>query len=423
MLLDREDELAALRHVIERALRGTGSVVVLDGPAGSGKSALVAAAAGLAGQSGLRVLGARGGELERDYPFGIVRQLYEPLLAAMRPKRRAGLLAGAAAPAAPLLGLSTDGSAEFAAGFAAMNAVYWVTAALAGEMPLFLTVDDAHWADASSLRAVDYLARRVSELPVALLVAFRPDEPGSQEHLLDQLATGADVFRLAPRPLRPASSARIFRDRIAGASDETCAAAHAVTAGSPFYLQELLRALSASETTPDADSVLRASVPSLGDRVIRRAATVAEAAPALMRAMAVLGDGARLATVAELVGVPVEQAAAIAHGLKRIEVLSGEDPVAFVHPLVRRSVYEAMPESERQSAHRNAAAVLEQDGSPTEAIAAHLRMLTPSGDSSVARVLLTAGANAIARAAPDEAVDWLERALGEGAPTRLASVC
>jgi len=415
-LLDREDELAAVRAALARAGAGLGSVLVLEGAAGSGKSALLETVRTMARSTGSLVLSARGGELERDYPFGIVRQLYEPVLAAAGKDRRAQLLAGAAAPAAWALGLSDGGTGVYAAGFAAMNAIYWVTAELAAEESLVLIVDDAHWADSSSLRAIDYLARRVTELPVTLLIALRSEEPGAPAHLLDQLRAAPDTVQLSLRPLRPASVAEIVQHRIGDADAEICAAAHEVTAGNPFYLQELLRALRATDAVPDADAVLKASVPSLGDRVMRRVAQVAARAPALARSMAVLGDGARLWTAAALASVPEEEAVQIAHRLRRIEVLAGEDPIAFVHPLVRRSVYDAMPERERQAAHRDAARLLKESGAPAEAIAAQVRMLLPSGDSTSATLLAAAAERALDRAAPDEAVDWFERALAESAP-------
>jgi len=414
-LLDRDDELTTLDAALRRSVRGRGSVIIVEGAAGTGKSALIAAGRDLATAAGVRVLGARGGELEHDYPFGIARQLFEPIVAGAGDDRRARLLAGAAAPATWVLGLSDGGSGVYASGFAAMNALYWLAVALADEQPLCLLVDDAHWADVSSLRALDYLARRVTELPVALVVALRPDEPAAAARLLDELRTAPEAIRVPLRPLGPEAVARIVREWVASADAEACAAAHEITAGNPFYVVELLRALRSGGQAVDAGEVLRASVPSLGDRVIRRAAQVGEEGPALTRSMAILGDGARLATAAELAAVAPASAARIAHALRRIEVLAAEDPIAFVHPLVRRSVYDAMSEPERHAGHRQAAQLLRRSGAPEEVIAAHLLTLRPSGDSAVASMLMAAADRALEKAAPDEAVDWLERALAEEA--------
>jgi DNA-binding CsgD family transcriptional regulator len=409
-LHDRDDELTAIDGALHRARAGVGSIIALEGAAGSGKSSLLGAGRELAAGVGMRVLSARGGELERDFPFGVVRQLFEPLLATASEDRRSRLLAGAAAPAAWALGLPHDGTGTYAAGFAAWNAIYWLTAQLASERPLLLSVDDAHWGDPSSLRTFDFLARRLDELAVVLIVSLRPEEVMAPIHLLDPLRTSAGAIRRVLQPLAAASVVEIVRERVAGASPEMCEACHAVTAGNPFYLEELLRALPEDEA-----DVLSAVVPSLADRVLRRVARVSAQAPALTRAMAVLGDGSRLATACALADIPEGPAAAIAHQLRRLEVLTDEDPIAFVHPLVRGSVYDATPERDRQSAHRRAARLLRAANAPAEAVAAHLQMVEPSGDDEVTSALLAAADRALELAAPDEAIEMLERALAEGA--------
>ncbi|MBV9817549.1 MAG: AAA family ATPase [Solirubrobacterales bacterium] len=413
-LLEREGELEVLELAVRRARDGHGRTVLLEGAAGVGKSALIGAAGELARERGLRTLAARGGELEQEFAFGVVRQLYEPPLSAASGAERARLLGGAAAPAARLLGAAEGGPGAEAAGFAIMHALYWLAAGLATSTPLLIAVDDAHWADPSSLRALHYLARRVADLPIALLVAARPDEPGARLALLDELRGDADL-RISPAGLHAASVAAVVREEFPDADEELCRACEAATAGNPLYLQELIRGLRVAGEAPTAEGVAAASLRFLGDRVLRRAARVAPDAPALVRAMAVLGNGGRLAMAAGLAGVPEAEAGWIAHRLRRIEMLGAEDPIAFVHPLVRGSVYDTLPDAERQAAHREAARRLRDDGAPAQTVASHLRMLTPSGDVEVAETLQAAAAAALARAASDEAIGWLRRALAEGA--------
>src|SRR5919201_1615380 len=96
-LLGREADLAAIAEIVAAVSAGTGSVLVIEGPAGIGKTSLVAEARRLARASGLHVLGARGGELEHDFAFGVVRQLFEPALNAAGDAERAEWLSGAAA--------------------------------------------------------------------------------------------------------------------------------------------------------------------------------------------------------------------------------------------------------------------------------------------------------------------------------------
>jgi AAA ATPase domain len=155
-LVERELELGALGRLIESARSGAGGTVVVEGPPGIGKSSLLAAARAAAGDD-WRVVGALGSELEREFPFGVVRQLLEPVLAAAGGVEREGLLAGAAALAEPVL-LGSGGAAGAEPSFAALHGLYWLAVNLAGERPLLVLVDDVHWADLASLRWLVYLA-------------------------------------------------------------------------------------------------------------------------------------------------------------------------------------------------------------------------------------------------------------------------
>ena len=104
-LLERSEELARIEAALVEARAGRGTFVVIEGPAGIGKTALLAAARTAAADGGMRVLRSRGTELEREFAFGVVRQLFEPPLADASEVERADLLEGAAGVAAGLLGL------------------------------------------------------------------------------------------------------------------------------------------------------------------------------------------------------------------------------------------------------------------------------------------------------------------------------
>ena len=104
-LLERSEELARIESALAEARTGRGTFVVIEGPAGIGKTALLAAARTAAADGGMRVLRSRGAELERDFAFGVVRQLFEPPLAEASELERADLLQAAAGVAAGLLGL------------------------------------------------------------------------------------------------------------------------------------------------------------------------------------------------------------------------------------------------------------------------------------------------------------------------------
>ena len=416
-LLERDVELGEIASAVGDALEGRGRLVVVEAAAGAGKSAVLAAARESAAETGLRVLQARGTELEREFAFGAIRRIFEPVLVAASQAERTKLLAGAAAPAEWAIDPSGEGEdphTRGAAGFAALHGIYWLAANVAAEGPLMLAVDDLHWVDASSLRALGYLAQRIADLPIVILLALRPAEPGAPAALLDALRGQPGATTLSPGALGSGAVAELVRARIPDADDEACAACLEQSAGNPLYLEELLRALS-PDGTLSAAAVREASVPSLAERVTRRTERVDPQAPALTAAMAVLGDGGRLAMAASLAGMPEDEAANIAHRLRRIEVLSAEDPFAFVHPLVRRSAYDQLSVTERDAAHAAAAQALSEQGASAEEIATHLASVRPAKSVAAAKALMAAADQALGRAAPDAAIRWFRRALEEEA--------
>jgi DNA-binding CsgD family transcriptional regulator len=402
-LLEREPQLAALRAAIDAAAGGAGGGVLVEGAAGTGKTSLLDAAAAAADPR-MAVLRAAGGELERDFAFGAVRQLFEPVLTSRGAAGRAQLLGGSAAAAAAVV--DPVGPAV-QSGFALLHAVFWLVANLAAEQPLLLLVDDLHWVDEASLRTLDYVARRADDLPLLLVGATRPAEPGAHAALLDALHQPMRV--LAPAALSAGAVAKIVRGQRPGADDDLCHAFHEASAGNPLYLRELLQAI----PDRDPDAVRAAVVPALGERILRRVERVAAEAPALAGALAVLGDGQPLAQVAALAELDPARASDVARELMRIDILARDDPAAFAHPLIRHAVYSELSSARRASMHAAAAEALE--GTDLDAVAAQLTALPPAGSTAVAGRLRDAGLAALARGATEVAVRRLRRALNEHA--------
>jgi len=409
-MLERELELDALAGVFADARGGGGRLAVVEGPAGQGKSSLLAAAVEGARAEGMRVLSARGGEFERAFAFGAIRQLFERALGEADEEARGRLLAGAAAGAEAVVAPGQAVPAE--PGFATLHALYWLTANLAMERPLAIVVDDLHWVDDPSLRALGYLGNRIGDLPVALIVALRPAEPDVSQELLDAICDQPGATTLRLRPLSAEAVTVLVSQAAPDADAELCAACLEASAGNPFYLHELVAGL---EGEVAADSVRRATVPSLGDRIVRRIERIGPEAVPLAQAMAVLGDDGSLDAAAAVCGVDGETAAGIVARLRRIEVLAAEDPFAFAHPLVLHSVYDSLTVAERDRLHAAAAQVLGEAGAPPGVIAAHLARLRPTGSSEVVRALQAAAGEALASGAPDAAVAALRRALEEEA--------
>jgi DNA-binding CsgD family transcriptional regulator len=423
-LVERELELEAVERLLAGARAGSGGGLVFEGPAGIGKSSLLAAAR-TAARSELRVLSARGGELERDLPFGIVRQLMEPVMLACEIEEREALLAGAAALAKPVL-FAADPESGAEASFSSLHGLYWLTSNLADGQPLLVTVDDAHVADVASLRWLIYLARRLTGVPLALVLAARTAEPGPVQELLDELLVIPEVIVLQPGGLSDQAITTLAGQRLAAEPDPRfVAACRKATGGNPFLLLELFGELERRGIAPSRENASLAgqlSSQGVGRAVRARLRRLPEGCTALARAVAVLGDPAEPTLAARLAGLSDDEASGAADALAEAVIFEPGRQLAFVHPLVRSSIYSELSAQERARHHQHAARLLTSAGGDTDRIATHLLATHPGGDTETAITLREAARSAANRGAPDVAVTYLQRALAEPPPTELEPV-
>jgi DNA-binding CsgD family transcriptional regulator len=417
-LLERDDALSRIDQRLREAIARRGSLLLLEGPAGMGKTRLVAAAGRQGRELGLTTLSGRGSELERDFAYGLVRQLFEAPLVAASPPERAEFLAGAAGHAATLFGIVARddiAGALLDPSFAILHGLYWLCANLARRCPLLLCLDDVHWADQASLRFLGYLGRRLEELPIAVVAAARPG-PADGSPLLAAIAAGppAEVLVLTPLSER-AVAELVLRGLGADVEPGFAAACHEVTGGVPFLVHELIRAIAEAgiEPTAAASSRVTALAPrAVSQSVVRRLSRLAAAARALAPAAAVLGE-ADLRLAAGLAGLDPGTAAAAADELAAAGILEPGRPLRFVHPIIRAAVEADLPPGKRAGLHAAAARRLTDEGVSAHRIAAHLLATDPAGDDRVVESLLPAARAAIANGAPDSAVAYLRRALAE----------
>jgi DNA-binding CsgD family transcriptional regulator len=410
-LVERAGELASIEDTLRRAGSGAGQLTLVEGPAGVGKSALLAAAASRARQLEAEVLSAHAGEFERGLPFEIARQLFVRVLV-REPDRRERALEHAAAPAARVLGLTATDSG-LSAPSEAQHALYWLAANLAADTPLVLLLDDLQWADPSSQEWLLYLARRLDNVPLAVLTTWRTDDPETPNTVLDRLRDEPSTRRLTPQPLSPPGVATLMHATLRAAPDAAaCDAVHRVTAGNPFLVAELLRELPGSGP-PSVSEIERARPDSVARGISRRMSRLSDAARALGDAVAILGDGCELRNGAALAGLDEREAIAAADELGSASILAPERPLRFEHPLVRAAIHDAQPLQARDRAHLDAARLLAGEGQPAERIASHLLSAPELADPWAAEQLEIAGQRALRRGAPAEAVQLLARALGE----------
>jgi DNA-binding CsgD family transcriptional regulator len=421
-LLERNEELAHIESALEDARSGRGRFLVIEGPAGIGKTALLAAARGSATDEGMLVLRSRGTELERDFAFGVVRQLFESPLANASELERAELLQSNAGVAASILGLAGEPAAEApqaTAGdpsFAILHGLYWLCANLAATRPVCIVVDDAHWADAPSLRYLAFLLPRLEELGVALVLATRPCDAGTDPELLASVVTDPNAELVRLQPLTQAAIAELAEFILTGEPDpvfvDACLRA---TRGTPFLLRVLLDALREGGIAPSAEAarhVDRIGARGVGRSIRLRLRRLPEHAGRLAHALAVL-EQSDLLQAGQLADLDELEAADAADILVTAGILAPGRPLTFSHPIVRSGIYAELSTSERARGHRAAARLLAELPGSDERVAQHLLVSEPAGDTWVVERLTDAACKAGKRGAPEAEAAFLSRVLSE----------
>jgi DNA-binding CsgD family transcriptional regulator len=418
-LLEREHEVAAVADALGDACAGVGSLVVIDGPAGIGKSRLLSGALAEGEARGMDVLSARAIELERQLPFGAATELFGSRLAGA-PRERDALLAGQAGLAASLVDPTVAAPAD---AHALVRGLYWLTVNLtsvgAAPRPLLLAVDDVQWADPPSLRFLAYLAARVRELPLALVVTVRSGEQASAPELVDWLREQPDHRVLRPRPLTERAVGRMVAAELPDPEPAFVHACADVSGGNPFLARELVRSLHADGVAPTADAapgVERLLPTTVLQSVLIRLARLGDDCQRLARALAVLGDRATLRHAAALAELDPQAAEEAADALARAHVLDPGEPLRFTHALIATAVDADLPAFARARAHRRAAELLAVDGAPVDAVATHLLMSRPEGEPQTVETLRRSAERAVTRGDDAAAARLLERALAEPPP-------
>jgi DNA-binding CsgD family transcriptional regulator len=416
-LLERDTELDEIASALRAARKGRGRLLMIEGPAGIGKTRLLEEVRRRATRRGLTVLAARGGELEREFTWGIVRQLLEPRLHNASRYERERLLVGAASSARSVV---ADAEVDLDDGenssIAVLHGLYWLVANLAAEIPVALVVDDAHFADPASLKWLSFITPRLDGVPLLATIAVRSGEPGPHADVIAAVATNAETRVLRPAPLSPGAVAQVVRRALTeAASAELCDACHRATAGNPFLVGELVSELTTRPgnklTSPDEIARLRPGA--VARAVLVRIGRLPPSAADLAKAVAVLGDGTELRDAAALADQDLETAEHAADLLTRADVLAAARPLSFVHPIVRGAIDEELGPGGRAAGHARAAKLLAAENAPAHDLAPHLLASDPTGDSWVVSQLRAAAAWSLARGAPDAAVSYLTRAFRE----------
>ncbi|MBV9366009.1 MAG: AAA family ATPase [Solirubrobacterales bacterium] len=411
-LVGRAREVVEIEEALNRLADGQPWMVQIVGEPGIGKSRLMAEVCRRGEDRGYLVLDGRAAEFERDIPFGLIVDALNDYLGSLEPALlRAldeGLLAELASvfPSLPRydrIAPRRDYNAErYRLHYAIRNLLERLTA----RQPMVLALDDIHWADAASVEVLTHLLRRFRG-PLLGAIAYR-QPPIRLVGALEAAARAGFGTRLELSPLSTADAERLIRGEL---DDATRAVIYRESGGNPFYIEQLARASRGGAIRPGPG-------PERGSGMVPRAviAAIREELSAVNRdarrtlqAAAVAGESFE----PELVGAIAEQAEDDVLGsvdaLVEFDFIrSTEAPrrFRFRHPIVRRAVYDAIPQGWRIGAHARAAAALAAAHAPAVALAHHVESSAVVGDEQAIALLVQAGRDAAPRA-PETAGRWL----------------
>jgi DNA-binding CsgD family transcriptional regulator/tetratricopeptide (TPR) repeat protein len=379
----RQSRAAARRRLMERdelqdefAATFVGllppSAVIIEGEPGMGKTALLNAACHLAAQSGHEVLRARGVALEAEAPFGVVRQVLQPIQDKWWPNEHMWL---------QLSSPPVNGTRR-AIPFEAIHDLYLGLAHLASRQPLLVAIDDLHCADIESLWWVQHLVGRL-EPGLSFVGSSLSRVAGTALGPVDSIIAEPSTRLISLRPLTARSVAELIRHHLGiepdGSFVATCCR---ITGGNPFLVHSLLTALrqQGKRDEPSEEALSALSPPPVARAILRRLSELSTEAQPFIRAAAVLGDESDQRLVAELAGVDGGMGNDLANSLAEAHLLQRGRQLSFVYPLERSTVYIEIDPVRRARAHAEAARLLHQHDAPLEQVAHHLLLSEPVGD-------------------------------------------
>jgi DNA-binding CsgD family transcriptional regulator len=417
VLLERDDELRGLARALRDAETGAGSLVVISGPLGNGKSTLLQALPELGRRAGARVLRASASALEQDFAFGVVRQIFEPAVSAAEHDARRRWLAGEAGLARVVVAddsLPAGGQFSVIDPHGALGGLRALVENISSEGTLLILVDDLQWTDGPSLRWLGYLARRLERLRVLLVVTLREGDLGSDGPLISEIVSSA-ACTLRPGALSVDATRALVREHLGEAGDEQFVhGCHETTDGNPLFLMSVLLNLAINGVRPVSENVgtARSLRPAqLRDRLISCLNGQPESVREFAKAMTVLGEHTELELIGRLAGLDHLGCTEALRTMYHLGLLVSEREPRFLHLVVRDAVEASMTLEEREQAHLRAVELLYSCGCPAEQVAAQLLAVMSPLQLWAIGVLRTAAETAARRGAPEVAARYLRRAL------------
>ncbi|GAA1008981.1 hypothetical protein GCM10009564_22980 [Streptomyces thermogriseus] len=437
-LWERDEEITTVQRAIDALCAdrsSSGELLVFQGEAGLGKTALLAETRRIAEQRGCTVWSARGGETLQSVPFNVVRQLLQPALISLMPEEAREYLGGWYDIAGPALGIAEPGDRQADPQGVCDGLVAAVRRLARREWPLVLLIDDAHWADEETLRWLAAFVERLDDLSVLVVVTRRLGEAhGAGARILETAVAAATVSDLSA--LTPEATAGLTRTTLGPHADAPfCREVWAVTGGNPYETVELLAKVRDSEIEPveaHAGELRALNRSARGGGLVARLEELGIDATRFAWAAAILGTGISVELVARLATMSREDAERCARLLREARILTEPDPATvrsgdseleFVHPLIATAVYNSIPDALRTAMHGIAAQVVTDSGLGVAAASRHLLQVHPDDDDELVEQLRQAAREHLAVGAPEAAAAVWSGPCWNPRPPRCTPMC
>ena len=418
-LVGRVDELGELDRLLDQLDLGEPAALELVGEAGIGKTRLLAELAARAEARGCLVLAGSASELESDLPYWVFVDALDEYLQGLPPGTLAAFEGDERVRLAQVFpSLSGLAAADEAVSpqerYRTHRSVRDLLASLTSTKPLVLLLDDLHWADPASIDLVGALLRQPPAGRMLMAMAARPRQAADRlSAALERSLRAGILVRLEPGALTLVEARELLGD---GAAAASAAVLHEESGGNPFYLEQLARSIDRPGTgATEQDGRLDAlDVPrSVAEALSGELAGLSGNARLVLEGAAVAGDPFEPDLAASAAGISSAEALDALDELLRLDLVRATDVprrFRFRHPLVRRAVYESTAGGWRLTAHERAAEALAGQGASAEARAHHVERSARTGDLDAAKLLGSAGHDAVHRA-PASAARWLGAAL------------
>jgi DNA-binding CsgD family transcriptional regulator len=379
-------------------VQGRGGVLVIEGPAGIGKSRLLTEVMALADKGGVRTLFGEAFEYQQTVPFFA---LFMATLGADPPVGDADALR------------RLGGSADLR---------YWVVGdladaihAAAAEMPLAIVLEDVHWADSSTLLALRSLATARPDVAVLWVLTVRTGAggPGVQETLSVLQRGDAAVVRVAA--MSPGAVADMVSDAVRANADASLLSLAAKAHGNPFLVRELVGGLgeegrlnvSGGRAVASGHGLPRR----LGASMEQRLDLLSDGAGEVVRVAAVLPDRFSAGLLAAMLErQPASLMSALAEAVRADLLVEDEEQLRFRHDLLRETTRQSLPQSLRRAMERQSASIMLSMGAAPAEVATQLARSAEPGDREAISALRQA-AQAIGHTDASAAADLSTRAL------------